>query len=142
MDKKRQAKILKEHIKTDEQKVSPKCSLKKEKIGYVELEHGLNDEGDYVWHFSPYHRAKPFPENVHILLRIIKTYLLKCIPSETTVDVYPPPSSWDKKVISVLARGLGKKWNFNERGVLTANKEICDHMTEVINANNPRRRNL
>ena len=135
-------KNFKSHLKSTTQTVKPIGVFKKERIGFVEAEYGLNDTGDYVWHFSPFYRSKPFPSDPTLFIRIIQTYLGSAIPSEVKVDVYLPPSTWERKVFSVLAREVGKKWNFNEDMLTKPIKKICDHMTEEISRQNPRRTNL
>lgn len=137
-----QVDTFKEHLKSDNQSVKPIGNFVKTSYGFVEVENGLTDDGDYVWHFSSYHPARPFPPNPELFLRIIKTYLEPAIPSDVTVDVMLSPSSWDKKVISVLARGIGKKWNFDEELINKPIKKITDLMTEEINRRNPRRTSL
>ena len=107
-----------------------------------EVGYGLNDEGDYVCHFSSFHKARPFPNNPHLFLRILKTYMSPVVPTDVTVDVHLPPSAWEKKVISVLCKGLGKKWNFDEERVVKAVNDTANHMTDELNRLHPRRTSL
>ncbi len=133
---------FKEHLKSDNQIVKAIGDFKKERIGYVEAEYGLNDMGDYVWHFSSFHKAKPFPKDPVLFIRVIKTFMEKVIPSDIEVDVLRSPESWDTTVISILARGFGKKWNFDEERAIGVIKPICERMTIEIDKIIPKRTNL
>lgn len=131
------------HVNSKEnQSVKPIGDFTKYILGFVEVERGLSDTGDYVVHFSSYHKAKPFPKDNELFLRIIATYLKPFIPSDIDVDIYLPPDAWEKKVISLIARGFGKQWNFDESRLNHPIEQVCNHMTDEINRQNPRRTNL
>jgi len=137
-----QVKVFKEHLKSDNQVVKPIGEFKKEYNEFVELEYGLTADGDYVWHFASHRRERPFPSDPTKFCQYIKTYLDVKIPSDVRVDVLFSPPNWDKKVISVIARGLGKKWNFDEDIYIKQLPKICDLMNEEIKRITPRRRFL
>ena len=117
----------------------PQNVTHKDTFDWVEVEHGLTPDGDYAWHFSNAHRSKPLPNKLTKIYQIIATYLDRVIPDEVTVDVYPPPESWEKKVITVIARGIGKKWNFDEDNMKKPLAKIGELVTAEINLTSPRK---
>lgn len=133
---------FKTHLGSGSSSVQFVGDYKERTVGYVFVEYGLNDVGDFAWHFSSYHRAKLFPANLEMLLRIIKTYLSKVIPDNIHVEVYLPPQAWEKKTISVMARGIGKTWNFDAERLQSPIDDICNLMTAEINKHSPKRTRL
>lgn len=109
---------------------------------WVIVEYGLNENGDYIWHFSQHRRERPFPQNLDLFYRIIATHLNKVIPSDVTVRIYPPPSDWEIKVISIVAKEIGKRWNFDEEDMSKHLIPICDHMSDEIEKRNPKKSKL
>lgn len=118
---------------------APAQTTKKEKFGWLEIEHGLTSEGDYAWHITTHHKGKPLPDDLEFTYRVLATYLDKVIPDKILVDVYPPPAAWEKKLISVIARGIGKKWNFEEESMVKNLPTIGDLISEEIDKLNPKR---
>lgn len=114
MSEEQQIENWKDHLSKETQEVSASFELKKEVHDWVELERGLNGDGDYVWHFSTHHNQRIFPQNMKRVREIIVTFLSKSIPEEIKVDYYPSPDDWEKKVETVKANGIGKLWNYDE----------------------------
>ncbi|RLA62965.1 MAG: hypothetical protein DRQ88_13010 [Epsilonproteobacteria bacterium] len=100
-----------------ELEVNAEATLKEEKFGWCQVDHGKNQDGDYVWNFFPWHRSRPFPDKMKTLLSIIHTYLDKVIPEDIKVEVTQPPADWEIKLITVEAKGLANKWNFDEENM-------------------------
>ena len=130
MDTKEQD-TLKEHASGDPQAVGT-FKLKEVKIGWAEIQHGLNQDNDYVWHFSTHHPKRVFPPDFTIISRAIVTYLEKVIPNGVKRDFFPPPENWEKKVITVVARGLGDQWNFDEESMGKYLPKIAEYINEEI----------
>lgn len=120
--------------------VESSVNLKTEKFEWCELQHGLTNEGDYVWHFSSHHPRRLFPKNQDHILRIIVTFLDKVIPDDVVKSIFPSPADWDKKVITVKAIGFGKKWNFDQDKINGANAEIGLRISKEIEIANPPRK--
>lgn len=122
--------------------VKAAVDLKTEKFGWTEVEHGLTADGDYVWHFSNHHRHRTFPQDLYKIKQIIVTYLSKLIPDTIQVICLDPPSDWDKKVITVKAKGFGKTFNFDALMSTLHDKNlkiIGDMISTEIEIANPRR---
>lgn len=131
-----------DHVKKDTNLVKSSVDLKTEKFGWTEIEHGLTDEGDYVWHFSNHHKHRRFPNDLTTIKRIIVTYLSKAIPEDIKKLVIDPPSDWEKKVLTVKAFGFGKLWNYDVLIDEANNKyipKIGELISEEIEKANPRR---
>lgn len=135
----KQVDSVNEHLRSETQVVQAPANLKKEKFGWLEVEHGETDKGDYVWHFSDYHHQRKFPKDQKKILEIIVTYLDKVIPDNITKDVFPTPESWDKSVITVRANGIAKKWNFDEEAMTKPLKKIGELISEEIEKHVTRR---
>ncbi len=85
----------------------------KESHGMVDIEHGANVDGDYIWHFMPKHHSKTFPEDLSKVYQVLVTYLNKIIPESIKVDVYPPPKDWEIRLLTVVARKIKKSWTYD-----------------------------
>ena len=79
----------------------------------VDMEHGTNSDGDYIWHFMPKHHSRAFPEDLSQVFQILVSYLGKIIPEAIKVDVYPPPKDWEVKLLTVVARKIKKNWTYD-----------------------------
>lgn len=137
-----QVDAFKEHLKSDNQTVKPVGVFKRTEYKYVEVEAGLTDEGNYAWHFASFRREKPFPKDPVLFIRIIKTYLEPALPADSDVKVMLSPGNWDKSVISVIVKGIGKQWNFNEEMINKPIPKICELMNEEIDRITPKRKFL
>lgn len=83
--------------------------------GYVDMEHGSNEDGDYIWHFMPSKMSRlGFPEDLKLVYQVLVTHLKKIIPADVLVQVYPPEKMWEVKLITVAARKLKKHWTFEQ----------------------------
>lgn len=117
-------------------------NIKKFEHRWVVVEHGLNEDGDYIWHVSQHRRERPFPEKLDLFWQIIANYLDKVIPGDVKVKMDKPPGDWEIKVLSVRALGIGKNWNFDEDDMSTPLEAMCDHLSNEIDKVNPRKRRL
>lgn len=131
-----------DHLKKETNLVKPMVELKAEKHGWVEVEHGETEDQDYVWHFSDHHAQRTIPEDQQKCIQIIATYLSKVIPEDIEVTCLPSPDGWEKKVISVKAHGMAKKWNFDEEEMTRYLPKICELISEEIEQNVKRRKFL
>lgn len=122
--------------------VKPVANYTLENYNLLEVEHGLNDQGDYVWHFSNRHPARMFPQKLDAIVKIIKEKLSTVISDSTTVDVFFSPADWDKKIITVVARGVGKLWSFDEESMTKRLPEIGEEVSEFLNRIHPKRTRL
>lgn len=142
MSEEKQVEEFKTHLKGNSSLVKAVGDYKTEKFDLLEVEHGLDVDGNYVYHFTSWHKARPFPQDQTKVTQIIVSYLNKSIPDSIEIDFYPSPDSWDKKVITVIARGVGKKWNYNEKNLIKTLPIIGELISSEINKINPRRKGL
>ena len=133
---------LKKHISEKPSVVKPVADYITEKFDLLEVEHGYNDEGDYIWHFANAHRSRPFPNDIEYVCRVIATYFDPHIPKGVDVDVFFPPADWEKKVLTVIGRKLGKKWNFDEEKINAELETIGKLLSETMSKQSPRKRTL
>jgi len=114
------------------QELSIPKEYKTERIGFVDVQYGLNNDGDFVYHFTPAAPTKPFPDDCRPLVNnIIRPWLEKSgIPTGTTFNIHLPPREWEIKLVTIVATGVGKKWNFDEESYTKYIPKICDEITE------------
>ena len=117
-------------------------NIKKYTHRWVQVDHGLNEQGDYIWHISQHRRERPFPDNLNLFWKIIANHIDKVIPDDIKVKMDNPPSDWEIKVMSVRALGIGKNWNFDEDDMEKPLEAMCDHLSDEIDKKNPRKKRL
>jgi len=104
----------------------------KESHGMVDMEHGSNTDGDYIWHFMPKHHSHKFPDDLSKIYQVLVTYLNKIIPEDVKVDVYPPLKDWEIKLVTVVARKIKKKWTYDYDDMKKYLPIICGKITELM----------
>jgi len=128
---KKESKDLREEMDHTLQAVPEIDIIHKLRIGLVDMEHGKNRDGDYIWHFMPVDHRVKFPDDLTFIYSVLKGELDRIIPDGHRVDVYPPEKNWEIKVISVVARKIGKWWSFDSEDM---KKPLHSIATRISNA--------
>ena len=105
--------------------------VKTEQHGYVEVTHGLNGSGDYIWQFAQLKKQRPFPDDLRFFYDQISKGLDPLFQGIEWV-MYPPPSDWEIKIISVKAKGVGKLWSFDEDEMGKPLPNICKILSDYL----------
>lgn len=143
MTDKKQVDHLNDHLKAKTNSVNTVgFDSTREKYGWLEVEHGLTGDGDYIWIFSDYHPQRRIPDNQQKTIEIIVTYLDKVLPDEVEKECQPSPENWERKVIFVKAIGVGDKWNFEEEDMKKNLPKIGELVSEEIEKHTVRRKFL
>jgi hypothetical protein len=105
--------------------------IKTEVHGYIEVSHGLNDEGDYIWQFAQLKKQRPFPNDLRFFYDQISKGLDPLF-QKVKWTIYPPPSDWEIKVIAVKAHGVGKLWSFDEEEMSKPLPKLCKVLNDYL----------
>lgn len=106
------------------------------KIGFVEISYGTVNN-DFCIHFTTWHPSRLLPTDETITRQTIVTFLHESIPDNLEVEYHPSPTTWDKKLISVIVKNVG--WNFDETKVVESIQVVGEKLTEIINKNSIQR---
>lgn len=126
-----------EHLEKETHLVKSVADLTKLTVKWLEIEHGDNDKGGYVFHFSDHHQQRTLPksdEGMHRVYNIITNHLEKLFSGKDP-EILAPPEGWEKKVISIIV----PNWNsedvsFDEDRVERALNSIGEEVSEIIEA--------
>jgi hypothetical protein len=120
-------KDIKTHFSGDPNVVKPVGDYVTETFGdqkLIDVEHGYDVDGNYIWHISTNTEKRNIPESRPFLIDIINTYFKPRIP-EGDVHVWFPNPEWDVKVLTIKGMDLGKKWNFDEDRINKVLPAVC-----------------
>jgi hypothetical protein len=133
-----------DHLKSKTNLVKVNADLEKVTHRWCEIEHGPTEDGDYVWHFQDFHPQRMFPENQKTITEIIFTFLDKFMPQDKdfVVDHFPSPEGWDRSVITIIARDVGKFRNFDEDRINTQLEKIGNMISDEVEKHTTRRKFL